>query len=261
MTLERHLRRAMENREFELHYQAKMTIGTGKIAGVEALLRWNSPVLGPVSPARFIPVAEEMGLIIPLGKWVIQTACEQSIAWQKQGLAPLCVSVNISQRQFSDPDLGGHIRHVLKDSGLEPALLELEMTESMIMHNIDAAIEKLTELKSLGLRISIDDFGTGYSSLSQLKQFPVDTLKVDRSFIRELPEDQEDVAITAAIINMGKTLGLTVIAEGVETEAQQTFLKNHACDQIQGFYFSKAIAAGEIPQLFEKQSVPPGRVK
>lgn len=251
MALESHLRRAMENREFQLHYQAKVNIGSGSISGVEALLRWNNPELGSISPSRFIPVAEEMGLIIPLGKWVLRTACEHCIAWQKQGLAPICVSVNISPRQFSDPDLTDYIKEVLNDTGMEPALLELEVTESMIMHNMDEAITKLNEFKALGVQISIDDFGTGYSSLSQLKQFPIDTLKVDRSFIRDLPYDQEDMAITQAIITMGKTLGLTVIAEGVETEAQQAFLKSHACDQMQGFYFSKAIPPDQIPQLFE----------
>lgn len=252
MTLETHLRRAVENNEFELHYQAKVNIGTGGIAGVEALLRWNNPELGSISPTRFIPVAEEMGLIIPLGKWVLRKACEQNVAWQKAGLGPFCVSVNISPRQFSDPYLTDHIKKVLKDTGLDSSLLELEVTESMIMNNMDEAIRKLTELKALGVRVSIDDFGTGYSSLSQLKQFPIDTLKVDRSFIRELPNDQEDMAITQAVITMGKTLGLTVIAEGVETEAQQTFLKSRACDQMQGFYFSEALPPDQIPRLFAK---------
>lgn len=254
ITLETLLRRALEKGEFELHYQAKVNINTGKIAGVEALLRWDSAELGSITPARFIPLAEDMGLIIPIGKWVLQKACEQHVAWQKQGMGTICVSVNLSPRQFSDPDLTDYLRKVLKESGMDPGMLELEVTEGMIMHNADAAIAKLTEFKSLGVRVSIDDFGTGYSSLSQLKRFPVDTLKVDRSFIRTLPDDQEDQAITEAIITMGKTLGLTVIAEGVETEAQQEFLKRHACDEMQGFFFSKALPADQIPALFNLET-------
>jgi EAL domain-containing protein (putative c-di-GMP-specific phosphodiesterase class I) len=205
---------------------------------VEALLRWTNAVLGSVAPNQFIPVAEEMGLIIPLGKWVLKKASEQAMKWQRAGLPPICISVNLSPRQFSDPDLIEFLRAALQETAIPPALLELEITESMVMLHPERAIRILTEMKQMGLRIAIDDFGTGYSSLSQLKRFPVDTLKVDRSFIRDVHTDKEDQAITQAIISMGKTLGLTVIAEGVETAEQQTFLSNHACDEMQGFYFS-----------------------
>ena len=252
MALETRLREAMANKEFELHYQAKMDIRTGEVAGVEALLRWNNPELGQVSPAHFIPIAEEMGLIIPLGLWVLKTACEQSISWQKQGLPPISISVNISPRQFASPDLTDQISRILEDTGLEPHLLELEVTESMIMNRTQEAVRKLTEFKNLGVRISIDDFGTGYSTLSQLKQFPIDTLKVDRSFIRMLPDNQDDQAVTEAIIAMGKTLGLTVIAEGVETQAQQQFLKDHACDELQGYLFSEPTHPDQLSALLQK---------
>lgn len=259
LALESHLRRALELNEFEVYYQAKVSIDSGQINGVEALLRWNNPVLGQVSPAQFIPISEEMGLIITLGKWVIRQACEQGMAWRKAGLAPVCISVNLSPRQFTDSDLVPCIEEVLKETGFEPGMLELEITESMVMHNPEKALHKLRRIKELGIRIAIDDFGTGYSSLSQLKRFPVDTLKVDRSFIREISTVEEDRAITQAIITMGKTLGLTVVAEGVETAEQQTFLSNHDCDEIQGFYFSRPIPSGEFEKLLRSHKPAPLR--
>ncbi|MDC0598252.1 EAL domain-containing protein [Gammaproteobacteria bacterium] len=248
LALESNLRQAMDRDEFEVHYQAKVNVKSGSINGVEALLRWNSLALGPVSPAQFIPLTEEMGLIVPLGRWVLKTACEQNRAWQDKGLPNVCISVNLSPRQFQDAELIPYIKEVLEETGIEPQYLELEITESMVMHNTETALVKLNELKEMGVSIAIDDFGTGYSSLSQLKHFPVDTLKIDRSFIRELPTDMEDMAITEAIIAMGKMLGLTVVAEGVETAEQQTFLSEHACDEIQGFHFSKPVS----PEDFEK---------
>ncbi len=257
LALEAHLRQAVERNEFDVFYQAKVSIQTGEIRGVEALLRWNNPTLGHVSPAQFIPLTEETGLIIPLGRWVIRKACEQVRNWNGQALPPVCISVNLSPRQFSDPELLPYIKRTLMETGIEPARLELEITESMVMHNAERALQKLNEIKALGIRIAIDDFGTGYSSLSQLKKFPVDTLKVDRSFIRELQTDEEDRAITQAIITMAKTLGLTVVAEGVETAEQQTFLSNHACDEIQGYYFSRPIPCSDFEKLLRTHKPAP----
>ncbi len=249
LALESGLRRGMERQEFSLHYQAKLDLKTGVINGVEALLRWNSAELGSVSPAKFIPIAEETGLIVHIGRWVLKTACMQSMAWQRQGLPPIIIAVNLSVRQFSDEGLLDDIRDVLQTTEMSPQLLELEITEGMLIHNIEHAIQLLTSIKAMGVRLAIDDFGTGYSSLGQLKNFPIDTLKVDRSFIRDLATDSNDKAITSAIIAMGKTLSLTVVAEGVETIEQQTFLREQSCDEMQGFYFSRPIPAGEFETL------------
>jgi len=249
LALETRLRRAIERNELSLHYQAKLDLRDNTIAGVEALLRWNSPELGAVSPGQFIPLAEETGLILAIGKWVLRSACEQCVQWQNAGLPPVRVSVNLSPRQLNDPELVAAVRTVLADTGLKPDLLELEVTESSVMHNVERALEVLGALKDMGVRLAIDDFGTGYSSLAQLKRFPIDTLKVDRSFIRELPSDSEDKAIAEAIIAMGKTLSLTVVAEGVETREQQEFLRERACDQMQGFFFSKPVPAADFAEL------------
>lgn len=243
LSIETNLRRALERGELSLDYQARLDFRTNEITGVEALLRWNNQYLGAVTPTQFIPVAEETGLIVPIGKWVMKTACAQNMAWQKQGLPPVCVAVNLSLRQLMDDNLLEDIKSVLKETGLAPNLLELEITESMVMHNPSRLIALLTKIKALGVRLAIDDFGTGYSSLAQIKHFPIDTLKVDRSFIRNLPQDSEDKAITEAIITMGKTLSLTVVAEGVETPEQENYLREHVCDEMQGFYFSKPVAA------------------
>ena len=239
LALETNLRRALERNELTLHYQPKVDISTGKITGAEALLRWWNHDLGTVPPARFIPVAEDTGLIVPIGRWVLRTACEQNVAWQKLGLKPIRIGVNLSPRQFKDPHLLRDIGDALEQSGMAPELLELELTESVVMHDVDAAIEKLLAIKAMGVKLAIDDFGTGYSSLAQLKRFPIDTLKVDRSFIREIPNDVEDEAITEAIIAMGRTLGVTVVAEGVETSAQQRFLLRRGCHEMQGFFFAR----------------------
>jgi len=249
MTLETNLRRALERNEFTLHYQAKRDLRSGDITGVEALLRWNNVELGAVSPMQFIPVAEETGLIVPIGRWVLKTACAQNMAWQREGLPPVCIAVNLSPRQFADPNLLADIKTTLRETGMASHLLELEVTEGMVMHNTERAVKLLTAIKEMGVRLAIDDFGTGYSSLAQIKRFPIDTLKVDRSFIREIPGDTEDRAITEAIIAMGKTLSLTVVAEGVETNEQERFLREHACDEMQGYYFSKPIAATEFAQF------------
>jgi diguanylate cyclase (GGDEF)-like protein/PAS domain S-box-containing protein len=239
LVLESHLSHALEQNEFTVQYQPRVDLETGVIKGAEALLRWWNPRLGTVSPAHFIPLAEDTGLIVPIGGWILRAACQQNMAWQRQGLAPIRMSVNLSPRQFKDTNLLTEIAAVLKETGMAPELLELEITESMIMHDVDRAVERASEIKRLGVRLAIDDFGTGYSSLSQLKRFPIDTLKVDRSFVRDVPGNTEDSAITEAIISLGKTLGVTVVAEGVETQAQVAFLRDRACDEMQGFFFSR----------------------
>lgn len=254
MDIERELRSALERNEFSLHYQAKVDVKTNAIIGVEALLRWQNPTLGSVPPTQFIPVAEETGAIIPIGRWVLKTACAQNAAWQKQGLPAICMAVNLSVGQTEDSHLIGDIKAALKDNSLAPHLLELEITESMLMSNPPRMIAALAKIKKLGVRLSIDDFGTGYSSLAKLRHFPVDTLKIDRSFIRNIPENAEDKAITQAIIVMGESLGLTVIAEGVETEEQLKFLKDQACDEIQGYLFSKPTDADRFADLLRKQA-------
>jgi EAL domain-containing protein (putative c-di-GMP-specific phosphodiesterase class I) len=216
---------------------------------VEALVRWQHPDLGMVPPAQFIPLAEETGLIVPLGKWVLVTACAQSVAWLREGLPPLCMAVNLSARQFADEDLIKDIAAALESTGMKPELLELELTENYVTQNPERAGRLLAEIKKMGVRLAIDDFGVGYSSLTLLKRFPIDTLKVDRSFIRDLPQNVEDKALTEAIIAMGKSLNLTVVAEGVETQEQQTFLRDRACDEMQGYFFSKPIPSGEFAEL------------
>jgi diguanylate cyclase (GGDEF)-like protein/PAS domain S-box-containing protein len=249
LSLETNLRSALERNELSLKYQAKVDFKTGMITGVEALLRWDNSYLGSVTPTQFIPVAEETGLIVPIGRWVMKTACAQNVAWQRQGLPSVCMAVNLSLRQLMDDKLLEDIKAALDDSGMAPNLLELEITESMLMHNPARLIAVLTNIKKMGVRLAIDDFGTGYASLAQIKNFPIDTLKVDRSFIRNLPQDSENRAITEAIIAMGKTLSLTVVAEGVETQAQEDFLRDHICDEMQGFYFSKPIAPDQFGYL------------
>ncbi|HKQ29974.1 MAG TPA: EAL domain-containing protein [Burkholderiales bacterium] len=261
MALETSLRRALERDELSLHYQAKQDLKSGQITGVEALLRWQHPDMGMISPAQFIPLAEETGLIIPIGKWVLRTACVQNMAWQEQGLPALCVAVNVSARQFNDDELAQDVADVLKQTNLKPELLELELTESVVMQNPERAIKVLGIIKDMGVRLAIDDFGTRYSSLAQIKRFPIDTLKVDRSFIREVPQVIEDNAITEAIINMGKTLSLTVIAEGVETAEQKKFLNDRDCDQMQGYYFSKPIAPDKFAELLHRHASDPEACK
>ncbi|HPD55867.1 MAG TPA: PAS domain S-box protein [Smithellaceae bacterium] len=255
LSIETQLRSALERNEFSLAYQAKIDFKTGVITGVEALLRWNNVYLHEVTPHQFIPVAEETGLIVPIGRWVLNTACKQNAAWQEAGLPPIRIAVNLSLRQLLDRFLLYDIEKALQDSGLQPDLLELEITESMVMHDPSRMIGVLEGIKKLGVRLAIDDFGTGYSSLAQLKHFPIDTLKIDRSFVRNLPNDSEDKAITEAIIAMGKTLSLTVVAEGVETEEQLNFLRAKSCDELQGFYFSKPIPPEQFAELL-MQHVP-----
>lgn len=254
LMLETKLRSALERNELSLHYQAKLDLKTNAITGVEALLRWHNPELGPVPPVQFIPVAEEIGLIVPIGKWVLKTACAQSVAWRRAGLPPLSMAVNLSARQFADENLLHDIAATLAETGMDPRQLEFEITEGMVIHNPARALKLLNAMKAMGVRLAIDDFGTGYSSLGQLKNFPIDTLKVDRSFIRDIPDDANDTAIAEAIIAMGKTLSLTVVAEGVETAEQAEFLRDHACDEMQGYYFSKPIEPEKFVELLQKSA-------
>ena len=245
LMLETSLRRALERNEFSLYFQAKRDM-SGNISGAEALLRWHHRDLGTLPPIRFISLAEETGLIVPIGKWVLETACSQNMAWQERGLPPLRIAVNLSPRQFADDNLLDDIREALKKSRMPPELLELEITESMVMQNVDRALRLLHEIKSMGIHLAIDDFGTGYSSMSLIKVFPIDAIKVDQSFVRDLLTDADDRAITEAIIALGKALQLRVIAEGVETVEQEAFLREHACDEIQGYLFSEPIPGDDF---------------
>jgi diguanylate cyclase (GGDEF)-like protein len=254
LQLEHNLRRALERKEFLLHYQQKVSLKTGAVVGAEALLRWNHPEWGLVRPARFIPVAEETGLIVQLGEWVLEEACRQNRAWQDEGLDPGMVSVNLSARQFRQEGLVRTASRVLAATGLDPSALEMELTESMVMHNAEAAIAILQGLKSLGMKLSVDDFGTGYSSLAYLKDLPIDTLKIDRSFVRDIDAggDAGEGVIAQAIISLGHSLELKVIAEGVETDAQLRFLTKHKCDEVQGFYFGEPVAPADYAKVLAK---------
>jgi diguanylate cyclase (GGDEF)-like protein len=251
MRLQGQLRGAMKNRELLLHYQPQLDLDRGRIAGVEALLRWRHPEWGMISPAKFIPLAERSGLIIPIGEWVLNEACRQAKAWLDDG-HPLVMAVNLSALQFKRGNLLDTVANALAESGLPAGLLELELTESILLQDQEAAIKTIGELKKMGIKLSIDDFGTGYSSLSYLKRLAVNKLKIDQSFVCDLASNPEDAAIARAIILLGHTLQLSVIAEGVETAAQLAFLKNEGCDEVQGFYFSRPLPAGEIAELLAK---------
>ncbi|MHB9117424.1 MAG: EAL domain-containing protein [Burkholderiales bacterium] len=253
LQLEKNLRHALERNEFLLHYQPRVDLRSGEITGMEALVRWQHPELGLVPPANFIPLAEESGLIVPLGEWVLRTACAQNKTWQIAGLAPVCVAVNLSARQFRQQNLLTLVEQVLQQTGLDPSYLELEMTESLIMQNIEATIAILTQLKATGVKFSIDDFGTGYSSLAYLKRFPIDMLKIDQSFVRDITTDPDDAAIATTIISMAHDMGLKVIAEGVETNAQKSFLRLRHCDEMQGYFFSKPVPTDEFEILLREK--------
>jgi diguanylate cyclase (GGDEF)-like protein len=244
-----HLRKAIERQELHLHYQPRVDASSGEIVGAEALIRWHHPQMGSISPGRFIPLAEERGLIIEIGEWVLTEACRQNRRWQDMGLKAIPIGVNVSALQLTDRDFADKVANVLSSSGLAPQYLELELTESVVMRQPELVIATLCSLKALGLALSIDDFGTGYSSLSYLKKLPLDKLKLDQSFVRELPFEADNAAIVEAILLMAKALKLEVIAEGVETQAQLDFLRAHQCDEIQGFYFSKPLPANEFPRM------------
>jgi diguanylate cyclase (GGDEF)-like protein len=246
LALESGLRNALEKNEFRLFYQAKQDMKTGRVTGMEALLRWQHPDLGLIAPMQFIPLAEESGLIVPIGRWVLDTACRQNVAWQQEGYPELTMAVNLSARQFLDGTLLDDVKRILRQSGMAPRLLELEITESMIMRDIAQTIRILEDLKAMGVRIAIDDFGTGYSSLSKLAQFPFDTLKIDGSFIRDVVQRDDSKGLTQAIIALGKSLHLTVIAEGVESAAQAEYLRAQGCDEFQGYFINQPVPAEEF---------------
>lgn len=249
LALEALLRRALAQGEFQVYYQPQVNIATGQVIGAEALVRWQNPERGIISPAEFIPLAEETGLIIQIGEWVLLSACAQAASWLAAGFSPFTISVNLSARQLSDPELKARIVQILETTGLEPANLELEMTESALVENATVAGATLNELKALGIRIAIDDFGTGYATLGYLKQFAFDSLKIDRIFVRNANEDAQNAAITTAVILLGHSLKMTVIAEGVETEAELAFLKQHQCDIMQGYLFSRPEPAPVIESM------------
>ncbi len=256
--LETALQRALRNEEFILFYQPRVLLATGKIVGTEALLRWNHPQSGILAPDKFLPVLEESGLIVPVGTWVLRTACLQNAAWQAQGLPPIRVSVNISSRQFRNGSLVRTLSSVLQETGLSPKWLELELTESLLIENTDAAIDMMLQIKDLGVAISLDDFGTGYSSLSYLRQFPVDYLKLDRAFIKDLTASEKDMAITVAISNLARSLKMGLVAEGVEELQHMEFLRHHGCEEAQGFLFSRPVPAEQISSMISEHGYSKG---
>ncbi|MBK5275774.1 MAG: EAL domain-containing protein [Desulfuromonadales bacterium] len=249
LTMEKYLRQALEKDELILHYQPQVDLATGRITGMEALIRWQSPELGLVPPDRFIPLAEETGLIVPIGEWVLRTSCAQNRAWQDAGFSPLVVAVNLSPRQFRQENLVERVSQVLQDTSLEARFLEIEIVESLVMHDVERVSTILGELKGLGVQLAMDDFGTGYSSLSYLKRFPFDKIKIDISFVREITTDPDSAAIAKAIIAMAHSMNLRVIAEGVETEGQLGYLRSNSCDDMQGFLFSRPVPSGEFGQM------------
>jgi diguanylate cyclase (GGDEF)-like protein len=255
LALESALRHALGRNELELHYQPKRDTSSDRITGVEALLRWQHPDLGTIAPMRFLPIAEETGLIVPIGKWVLKTACTQNVAWQKRGLPPLSMAVNLTARQFCDAALLSDLTEILEETRLEARFLELEITERLLMSDGEKTLRILTGLKDLGVRIAIDDFGIGYASLATLRKFPLDTIKIDRSFIRNVASAAGGNDVTEAIIAMGRTLSLTVVAQGVETKEQADFLRHNACDQFQGFYLNKPLPGDQMAELLRAQSV------
>ena len=252
LDMEGNLRRALETDEFQVYYQPKVSLQQGTIVGAEALLRWMHPRIGQINPSEFIPLAEESGLIIPLGEKVIELVCRQIRTWREEGLPPLKVAINISARQFRQENLGETVRRLLEEYQVPGEMLDIELTESMVMHDTDHAALTLRELKDLGVTLSLDDFGTGYSSLSYLKRFPIDCLKIDRSFVRDINSNADDAAIASAVIAMAHSLGLNVVAEGVETAAQLALLRQHGCDEFQGYFFSRAVPAGDYALLLRQ---------
>jgi diguanylate cyclase (GGDEF)-like protein len=247
--LETSLRHAIDNQELVLHYQPRLAVNSLKITAVEALVRWQHPQLGLLSPAEFIPMAEDNGLILPIGEWVLRTACRQNREWQERGFAPMRVGVNVSARQFQEQHLAENVLQILEETGLAPEYLDLELTETSVMSNAKSTIEMLTRVKAMGVTISIDDFGTGFSSLSYLKLLPIDALKIDQSFIRDVTTDPDAAALVMAIITLAHNLRLQVVAEGVETEEQLRFLNLLRCDEVQGYFFSKPLPSKGLEQM------------
>jgi EAL domain-containing protein (putative c-di-GMP-specific phosphodiesterase class I) len=251
LALETSLRYALERNEFLLHFQPVVSLGSGEIVGMEALIRWRHASLGMIPPSQFIPLAEETGVIVPISAWVLRTACQQNMQWQKEGLKSIRMAVNLSARQFYERGFLKEVTSILRETGLAPQYLEFELTEGIIMENAEATIVTLDEFHQLGITISIDDFGTGYSSLNYLKRFPVNKLKIDQSFVRDIVTDADDAAITNAIVALGHSLKLKTIAEGVETPEQLEFLRSIHCDEMQGYLFSKPLPADEATKLLK----------
>lgn len=261
LALEHDLRKALENDVLELHYQPKVDLGTGMLVGAEALVRWRNEDGDYVPPSSFIPMAEKTGQIVPLGDWVLRTACKQARDWQRRFNRATRIAVNVSSQQFYQSDLQKTIMKALFEAGAIPSLLQLELTESILVRDIEKTIATLEYLKDTGITLAIDDFGTGYSSLSYLRRFPIDALKIDRSFVMDLEESNDGATICAAIIAMARQLGLTVIAEGVETTEQLEFLRQHDCDEIQGYLISKPVPATEFEERFLATAAAPLGIK
>jgi EAL domain-containing protein (putative c-di-GMP-specific phosphodiesterase class I) len=247
-SIEESLRRALERHEFALHYQPKVNLSTGEITGAEALIRWTHPTRGLVSPAQFIPVAEDCGLILPISEWVLREACRQAHAWISAGLRLGTIAVNISAMEFRHESFLEGVFAILNDTGLDPRLLELELTESVLMKHVESTESILKALRATGVQVAVDDFGTGYSSLSYLRKFPIDALKIDQSFVRQISTAPGETGIVTAVIRMGQSLHLRVVAEGVETQEQLAFLQAHKCDEAQGYYFSRPV----VPEVFAR---------
>jgi len=250
--LQTELRGALARGELVVHYQAKVERASGRLVGAEALVRWQHPLRGLIYPANFIGYAEESGLIVPIGNWVMHTACAQNMAWQAAGLAPVGIAVNLSAKQFHEHDLVGQVQAALEQSGMAPRYLELEITESVLIQEAEAATLTLLRLRELGIQLSLDDFGTGYSSLNYLKRFPLDNLKIDRSFVKGIATNPHDAIIIEAVIGLAHNLDLKVIAEGVETRAELDFLAACGCEEVQGYYFAKPLPAEQFRRLLEK---------
>jgi EAL domain-containing protein (putative c-di-GMP-specific phosphodiesterase class I) len=259
LSLENRLRQAIQNQELVVHYQPIVDLETNRIRSAEALVRWQHPDLGLLPPLEFISLAEVSGLIVPIGEWVLETVCSQARAWQRKDFSELTVAVNLSARQFQQADLVSRIVEALRVSGLPPESLELEITESNAMQNAEISISTLQDLKNLGVHLSMDDFGTGYSSLNYLKRFPIDRLKIDQSFVRDVTHDPDDAAIASAMIAMAHNLHLSVIAEGVETEMQLAFLREQRCDEMQGYLFSPPVEPERFEELLRKNRRPGAR--
>jgi len=254
LEVEGRLRKGIENEEFFLRYQPQVDVATGRIVGMEALMRWNDPVKGEIFPKDFIFVAEELGLIVQLGEWAFRTACRQLKGWEDEGVRDVSVAVNISPRQFMSRRLVASLLAIVREAGADPHRVEVEITETMVMRNLEQSIEILGQLRSVGMGVSIDDFGVGYSSLGQLRRLPATALKIDRSFVANVPEDASSASIVEAIIAMARSLGLRVVAEGVETRAQLDFLRAHRCDTFQGYLFSKPLTALEASAMLRAQA-------
>jgi EAL domain-containing protein (putative c-di-GMP-specific phosphodiesterase class I) len=248
-SLEGGLREALEHNQFVLHYQPKIDLATGLISGQEALVRWMHPTLGLIPPLEFLPIAEDCNLIVPLGRWVLKEACRQVQEWIAEGLVVAPVAINVSSLEFRSEGFLENIREILRDAHLDPHYLELELTETVLMQHAESTLSVLSVLKTMGVRLAVDDFGTGYSSLSYLKRFPIDSLKIDQSFVRDITSGSDDVPIVRAVLTMAKSLKQRVVGEGVETQEQMSFLQAHGCDEAQGYYFSEPLVAGHMARL------------